>query len=256
MLVGVFLIALIFIILLAVLPFIFKSLFKIQNFMGFTKGLCTSILTIFSVFWVFLIVIIFAELADLNLGSVYNSGIIGFTFGVIFSGIILTLGIYIVTFLLIFFYTKGISNPNQPYNCVFMFIAGYLPPIFALIYLIFILLSVDDNYSKAEKTIALSGIFILGEFLFLLYMMNFAGTIMLCMLHHRKVNQSILCILLICYFFPIISIVIGLFARNQILLYILNMVMNLAPFGFGVFFYCKYANQDYPKSEPLAPSDI
>ena len=139
-----------------------------------------------------------------------------------------------------------------------MFIAGYLLPLFALIYLFFIFISMQDqsNYNDRSWWNFFSGIFILCEFFILFYMIQIAGTIMLSMLHHRKVSQSILYILLVCYFLPAFSFLIRYFIESQILLFIPNMILNLIPFGFGVFFYCKYANIEYPKSELLNPNDM
>ena len=261
MLVGVFFIALIFIILLAALPFIFKCIFKTQNYMGLSIGLCASALTVASITGV---AIVGSVIIGLCLGfsidnyKSNNSKGIALAIGALLAIFVMIILIYIVIFLFIFFYTKGISNPNQPYNSVFMFIAGYFIPLFGLIYFGFILSSINykDNYNYGRFQEIPSGFLILSEFFFLLYMIQISGTIMLCMLHHRKVNQYILCILLGCYFIPVFSFLTGLFSNNDYLLLIPNMVLNLAPFGFGIFFYCKYSNQDYPKSELLAPSDI
>ena len=143
-----------------------------------------------------------------------------------------------------------------------MFIAGYLLPPFALIYLLFILASINsqdiNNYSySSDMVTSLSGYLVFNEFLILFNMIKLAGTIMLCMLHHRKVNKSILYILLICYFIPFVFILFGgVFSEKINIFSILIMVMNLAIIGFGIFFYCKYANIEYPKSEILNPNDI
>ena len=255
MLIVEFLLSLIFLALLIALPFIFKSIFKTQNYMGYSIGLFASALTIAALIGVVLIGYILLFLVagisfSLNSGIVFSAGII-----IVISVFILV--IYVVIFLFIFFYTKGISNPNQPYNSVFMFIAGYLLPPFALIYLLLILNSLADqgNYNNGAWRYSL-GLFILAEFFFLLNEMQIAGTIMLCMLHHRKVNKSILGILLVCHFLPAFSFLIGFFSGDQYLSFIPNMVLNLISFGFGVFFYRKYASQDYPKSEILNPSDM
>jgi len=256
MFVGIFLISLVFIGLLIALPFIFKSIFKTQNYMGYSIGLCASALTVAALIGVAFIGYIFF-LAVLGISFSLNS-LVTLAIGAILLYLAFILLIYTIIFLFIYFYTKGISNPNQPYNSVFMFIAGYLLPPFALIYLFFILVSFADQENSNYGTMrnVETGIVIIIEFFFLLYMIQIAGTIMLCMLHHRKVNQSILCILLVCYFLPAFTFLTGYFFRSLILSLIPNMVLGLASFGFGVFFYCKYANQDYPKSELLAPSDI
>ena len=255
MFIEVILIALLFIALLIALPFIFKSIFKTQKYMGYSIGFCSSALTIAALIGVVLIGYILLFLV-VGISFSLNSGIV-FSAGIIIVISVFILVIYVVIFLFIFFYTKGISNPNQPYNSVFMFIAGYLLPPFALIYLLLILNSLADqgNYNNGAWRYSL-GLFILAEFFFLLNEMQIAGTIMLSMLHHRKVNKSILGILLVCHFLPAFSFLIGFFSGDQYLSFIPNMVLNLISFGFGVFFYRKYASQDYPKSEILNPSDM
>ena len=139
-----------------------------------------------------------------------------------------------------------------------MFIAGHLLPIFVFIYFFFFIVSLMISVESyiPERMNYKFNILIFGEFFFLLYMIHFAGTIMLSMLHHRKVNKSILYILLVCYFSPIPFPIISFLKERLFLLHIPNIVIHLAIFGFGVFFYCKYANQVYPNSEFLDPSDL
>ena len=260
MFIEVILIALIFIALLIALPFIFKSIFKTQNYMGYSIGLCASALTIGTIIGIIIILsIIWVFVYGGRINSIPKINILLDT-RISFPSILLLVSIlliYVLIFLFIFFYTKGISNPNQPYNSVFMFIAGYLLPPFALLYLLFILASIDyqDKYSYSMDNVT-SGSLVFNEFFFLLYMIKLSGTIMLSMLHHRKVNKSILYILLICYFIPFFSILFGSFAGDINIFSIIAMVLNLAPIGFGVFFYCKYANLEYPKSELLNPNDM
>ena len=251
MFIGAFLISLIFIVLLIALPFIFKSIFKTRKFMGYNMGVCFSVLAAVTIFMILIVGIAFWAL--LFRGRVDSDlGILAMKIGALIYILIFILLIYTIIFLFIFYYTKGISNPNQPYNSVFMFIAGYLLPQFVLIYFFFFTASLgkEGTYISGIGKVT-SGILILNELFFLLYMIHFAGTIMLSMLHHRKVNKSILYILLVCYFSPIIFFLIGFFSRNIFLLHIPNIVINLATFGFGVFFYCKYAKLEYPRSELL-----
>ena len=229
--------------------------------MGYSIGLVSSALTFATIIGIIIIVSIIVYFIfgySFNTYKSNNNLAIAFVIGGLIIIIFSNLLIYVAIFLFIFFYTKGISNPNQPYNTVFMFIAGYLLPPFALIYFFFILASVPgkEDYNYGEWRNFTYGFFILCEFFILFFMMELAGIIMLCMLHHRKVNKSILYILLICHFLPAFSFLIGYFFGSQYLLLIPNMVLNLMPFGFGIFFYCKYANIEYPKSELLNPNDM
>ena len=255
MLLGVFLIALIFIILLAALPFIFKLIFKTKNYMGYSIGLCSSIFTLVTIFGTLVVgYLIFLIFFDRNNGLSSTIGALIF----IFIFIIIA---NIIIILFVFDYSKKIANPNQPYNCVFMFIAGYLLPLFALIYLYFILVSLEDkngeirNYYLSRLKDVTPLILILHEVFFLFNMIQLAGIIMLSMLYHRKVNKYIFSILIGCYIIPTLSFLLEFFIDNQYLL-IPNVVISIAPFGFGVFFYCKYANHEYPISEVLEPINI
>ena len=251
MILSVFLIALIFIILLVALPFIFKFIFKTKKFLGYSMGVCCSILTIVAIFTIFIVGFAFSlVLFRPSNSKAYEMGLLLYIFIFLFL-------IYTVIFLFIFNYTKEISNKNQPWNSIFMFVAGYLLPQFGIIYLGFIIASLNDENGKIytrEFGYIDSGVFILNEFYFLFYMIQFAGTIMLSMLHHRKVNDNIFNILLICYFLPFLFFVIGYMALNQyilhILIMVLNIALNIATLAFGIFYYYKYT-KGIPSSELL-----
>jgi len=259
MLSGVFLTALIFIILLAALPLIFKFIFKTKNFMGYGIGLCCSIFTLVTIFGVLVVgfVLFFMFFGAASKMALIIGAIIFISIFIIFIN-------YLI-FLFIFNFIKEISKPNQPYNSVFMFIAGYFLPIFAPTYIYFIVISLGDenreinNYYISRLNDITSGILLLYEFFFLFNMIQLAGIIMLSMLHHRKVNKKIYYILIGCYIAPTLSYIIEFSISNKILLlYLLipNVLIILAPFIFGVFFYCKYANHEYTNSEILEPINI
>ena len=247
--------ALIIIVLLVALPFIFKSIFKTRNFMGYSIGVCCSVLVIATLIIIFLFGLVICEEISKRPDEHKMENRDFFLYAIIINHILI-IPANIVIFLFIFFYTKRISNPNQPYNSVFMFIAGYLLPQFVFIYLYFILTSFTERIVLIPGILNfMSDALFLNEIFFLFYMVQFAGTIMLSMLHHRKVNKSILYILLVCYFLPLPFYLIAFLMHNQYLL-IPNVVMIFAIFGLAVFFYCKYANHEYPNSEILEPNDI
>jgi hypothetical protein len=249
MVLSVFLIALIFIILLVALPFIFKLIFKTKKFLGYGMGVCCSIITIVAIIMIIIVgIFFFLVLFNRHYNTKdYEIVVLIYIFFFLFL-------IYMIIFLIIFYYTKEISNKNQPNNSVFMFIAGYLLPQFLLIYLYFIIVSLNVE----EGTINITqfefngpGIIILNVFLLLLlYMIQIAGTIILSMLHHRKVNKYIFYILLTCYFLPFLFFLIGYIAQNRYILNISSIVLNIATLVFGVFYYCKYA-KGTPSSELL-----
>ena len=110
-----FLIALIIIVLLIALPFIFKSKFKTRNYMGYSMGVCCSIIAAVIISLIFIIGIGFCHLL-IREPDDHKKESNTFSLGVeIFVRIFVVLG-NIAIFLIIFFYTKRISNPNQPYN--------------------------------------------------------------------------------------------------------------------------------------------
>ena len=102
--------------------------------MGYSMGVCCSIIAAVIISLIFIIGIGFCHLL-IREPDDHKKESNTFSLGVdIFVRIFVVLG-NIAIFLIIFFYTKRISIPNQPYNCVFMFIAGYLHPIFVLTYI-------------------------------------------------------------------------------------------------------------------------
>lgn len=240
-----FLIALIFIILLVALPFIFKLIFKTKNFMGYSIGVICSVLTSVTTF---IIIVVGIALEHV----IFNRSLIG----TIILGFIILISVYIDIFLFIFFFSKRISNENQPYNCVFMFIAGYLLAQFLLIYLYFIIIALCaneerelyiwpfDNYIEFEALI-------IYEVISFLYMIYFAGIIMLSMLHHRKVNKNIIIILLASYFLPFLLYIVGYIIQNPFLIDITMLVSIIVPLAFDIHFYHKNANQGTPTPEIL-----
>ena len=144
MFIEAFLISLIIIVLLVVLPFIFKSIFKTRKFMGYSMGICCSVLTAVAIFMIFIVGIAF-EIVLFRGRTDGKIGILELTIGALIYISIFIIFIYIIIFFFIFNYTKGISNPNQPFNCVFMFIAGYLLPQFVFIYFLFFVASLGDE---------------------------------------------------------------------------------------------------------------
>ena len=125
-----------------------------------------------------------------------------------------------IVFIFIFFFTKRISKPEDDYNSVFMFISGYILLPFLGFYLSWMIFTagvnstidtyITTNHLEEEEAVTKalgtygSFFFTLVDFVGLLVILLFAGTIIMCMLHHRKVNPLIIFICIGCFFSPAI----------------------------------------------------
>jgi len=167
-----------------------------------------------------------------------------------------------ITFLFIFFFTKRVSKPEDDYNSVFMFISGYILLPFLFFYLIWMIVTgfmnaaIDElikrygSDAQAEERAVTEAIGTFGGFFFTLVdfvglfaILLFAGTIIMCMLHHRKVNPLIIFICIGCFFSPAIFTLIFLYSLVTFFITYLLILPSCASIGLGIFFYLKYAVQ-------------
>lgn len=245
MLAGATVVGIIFIILLIVCPYILKAIFKIETFLGLTTGLCCAIITALIIIAA---VVITTIIVALNIDEAANSGSQEELLKAVGTGALLIVFVILVaTLIAVFFvmlcYTKRVADPQNPYNIIFMFIAGYMFSfIFVYLILVIIALAIDPN-SETGKIIT-SGFLVLLEFLVFFYMLKLAGLSILLMLHHRKVNPIIFWCSFAVHFGPTLFFFIGLVAKYLPLLEYPNFIFDAASIGLGVFFYCKYANSN------------
>ena len=263
-----FIFAVLFMILVAFSSCIFKIIFKIKSFVGFGSGICCSILTdvIASIYMVVVLLAIMTNLVDDAQKMANNTSttttnpntLLNYTKGGIFLLWLFFTVLMGIVFIFIFFFTKRISKPEDDYNSVFMFISGYILLPFLFFYLIWMIVTgfinagIDElikRYGSDEQGVeraVTEAIGTLGSFFFTLVdfvglfaILLFAGTIIMCMLHHRKVNSLIIFICIGCFFSP--AIFIFLYSLATFFVTYLLILPSCASIGLGIFFYLRYA---------------
>lgn len=263
-----FIFAVLFMILVAFSSCIFKIIFKIKSFVGFGSGICCSILTdvIASIYTVVVLVAIMSNLVDdaqkmannasATAASADPNKLLNYTKGGLFLLWLFLTVLMGIVFIFIFFFTKRISKPEDDYNSVFMFISGYILLPFLGFYLTWMIVTAGINSAieqhvstyGSEEEAAAQAVGTLGTFFFtlidfvgLLVILLFAGTIIMCMLHHRKVNSLIIFICIGCFFSPAIFTLIFFFTFVTFFITYMLILPSCASIGLGIFFYLRYA---------------
>lgn len=266
-----FIFAVLFMILVAFSSCIFKIIFKIKSFVGFGSGICCSILTdvIASIYMVVVLLAIMTNLVDdaqkmanntsTTTTSTNPNTLLNYTKGGIFLLWLFFTVLMGIVFIFIFFFTKRVSKPEDDYNSVFMFISGYILLPFLSFYLGWMIFtaglnSAIDSYTTnnhleeeeaVKKALGTYGsfFFTLIDFVGLLLILLFAGTIIMCMLHHRKVNSFIIFICIGCFFSPAIFALIFFYTVIPFFITYALILPSCASIGLAIFFYLKYAVQ-------------
>ena len=253
-----------------------KVFVKMEGFAGFCSGVCCSIIiSLMSSIYSGVIMFMFSdklkEAARTPTPSSTSTNVseaVGLAKGLAFLLWLFIAGLYVIQFVFIFLFTKRISKPESQYDSVLMFNSGFvlLPSIFFfLIWLSYVGIlgaaideSINDSMTEEQKESMIanklgmvgSAFFTLVEFIFFFYMLSFTGTIIMCMIHHRKLNSFIIWINIACFFGPILFWLLFLLTWNVNLIEYPIALPTLASFGLGVFFYLKYSDES-TRGEPL-----
>lgn len=135
-----------------------------------------------------------------------------------------------------------------------MFISGFIL-LYIFYFLFIILLSVGVNFltnytgTNSVNGIA-AGVLIYLEFYELLDIFLYAGTIIMILLHKKRLSTIVIWVCVACFFGGLIIEFIGLCGVKFFYTY-LTKITYLFSLGFGIFFYWKLANdnQDLPNSD-------
>lgn len=265
MLVATFIIALIFILLPIASPFLFKIIFKIQKFSGFCLGIICSVIT--SVSLIVLLVISLVILGVIITSSQdSNLNILIDTFNdinvlntlksyILFIIWLIIALLFLTMFLILFFFIKKISKPEDESNTIFMFFSGYILIPALLWYCFCLILSLD---LEAFKNLSTNGVevintvFVLyvefgGLFLFILL----AGTSIMIMLHHKEYNNLIIWCCVASYFTPLIFYFLGFLTLKVFFFSFLNGACPIISIVLASFLYHKYASSPGNSSQLL-----
>ena len=273
-LIAPFIFAVIFMILVTFSSFIFKIILKIKSFTGFSSGVCCSILTsITASFHIALVIFVImrpfrikeasnSTSYSININQYFNYTKLGLFILWVFS-----VALMAIVFVFIFVYTQRVSKPEDDYNSIFMFVSGYIffPALnFYIAWMVlvdtvnqFMDLYIGNGTKEAETARALeeggSFIYTLVDFVGLLVILLFTGTIIMCMLHHRRVNPIIMKINIFCFFAPAISFLIFLYTLKTFYITYLLMFTSIVSFCFAIYFYRKYSVRKAPIDEYIQP---
>lgn len=259
---------------------IFKLGFKIQNFFGFCYGVCCFALSILAgmIYFGVLVFLVLNNLKDKNAPSFLELSLenLGkYSKGILIVFWLVIAGLYAILFVFIFLFTKKVSEPKHDYNTIFMFVSGYItfPFTFAYSIWIFTLIGINavinDSIKKGISEIeALNQrvkdkgnfYFISMAFVYFLEALLFAGTIIMCMLHHRKVNSFIIWINVACFFFPSIAYSLFVFTLKSFFIEYPAILPSLVSISFALYFYFRNETESSPgeifdSQEPYALSN-
>lgn len=259
---------------------IFKFGFKIQSFFGFCYGVCCFALSILvgMIYFIVLVFLVLNNLKDKNAPSFLEFSIENL--GKYSKGILMVLwlviaGFYAILFVFIFLFTKKVSEPKHDYNSIFMFVSGFItfPFTFAYSFYIFTIVGINLFINESIKK-GMSEIdalkqkvnengnfyFISMAFVYFFEALSFAGTIIMCMLHHRKVNSFIIWINVACFFFPSIAYSLFVFTLKSFFIEYPVILPSLVSIGFALYFYIRNETESSPgeifdSQEPYALSN-
>ena len=253
MLIVPFIIGIIFLILVISSPFIFKLIFKIENFFGYCAGICCSVITGISLVVLILISIIVLSIIISN--NVENGGIeklinslndinnlkdIPFIFLFIIWAILAV--ILLVIFLVLYFRAKKVSNPQDKSESIFMFFSGYILIPYIFWYIFCIALSFEIKIFSQTGESLTSGLILLWEFGGFFFILLLAGSSIMIMLHHKKFNNLIIWCCVGSYFGPLIFDFLGFITLKGFFFSYLNIIFPLISLSMACFLYHKYAS--------------
>ena len=255
-----------------------KVFVKIEGFAGFCSGVCCSVIIgIMTSIYLVVITLVFgskiteASKATPSSTSVNASDVVGMAKGTAFALWLFVAGLFVIQFVFIFLFTKRISKPESQYDSVLLFNSGFvlLPSIFFfLVWMIFIGMinaaideQITENMTEEQKESVVdqklgmlgnfgSAFLTIVEFIFFFYMLSFTGTIIMCMIHHRKLNSFIIWINIACFFGPLLLVLLFLLTWEFGFIKYPIFLPTLASFGLSIFFYMKYSDET-TRGEPL-----
>ena len=269
MIIVPFIIGLLFILLTLISIFLFKIIFKIQNFKGFLVGLITSLITCVAYA---VIIIISVFILNKVISNNIEKGSIDILINSIndvtelerlpFLTLFLVWGIlallFLVLFFSLFFSIKILSKQGNNSSDIFIFFSEFIliPSIFW--YVFCILLSFEINiFSKitnVEFDIFSNYFILLFELGALCLIILIAGSSIMIMLHHKDYHKLIIWICVVTFYLPVIFYFFGFLTKKAFFFSFLNGASPLLSIILGWFLYDKYEN--YHSSDYLLGSRV
>lgn len=244
-----------------ILPFILKSLFRLNDYFGYIMGIRYLIIGLIAR-GIFNYIIpgasTYKKNTNLEFENLVNLSIKERVITWVFD-----LFNYIITFLVLYYCISKLSKPTQNYNSTFLFICGiciqYLIP-FAL-YLILPILSKNEKFKEIiEKRKAnRNENYLTEEYLLnslrktICKVMNDIGICLIVLFYQKKLISRAFCY--INYFMPkIVNLLILLIGLEYLDKY--SYLIYICPFTFGVFYYCKFVGNGQLTNKYKDDSDL
>lgn len=280
MLVGGFLLGLVFAALIIASPFIFKAVFKIESFFGYCKGICCVIITNLILF----VILIIESLAlvsyidkhkdeynlnyQISLSSLSDMKTLSqLSFGVRFVIWLIDAIDSVVIFLVLYFYLFKIAQQEYKCNVVFMFISGYTLRYGIWMVILAIVSFGFDSLAQyiGQQTVDEAGKVVYGftnafmieaEFETLADYLLVSGVVLLLFLYRKQLSKIVLWIGVGCFFGPLFFRFLGLVTKVNFIYTYLYRISYLASIICGCFFYFRLADQSSPESAGQVYSQV
>ena len=270
MLVTPFILAIVFISLIIVSPFIFKAIFKNRICWSYAIGLFASIIfiLIFSGLIYGVIKIISFSKNKNNINNIPSdtqknlNTIYGITYGYLFLVFfILTIPHTILLFILLCF-IKMAERKEKGFSFIFMFISGFnlifIFPFIAGITESLRYNSVNNEFRNTVPLISLSErVMNIGQIQIFGLMILYDSCSIMFMLHYKKVNGYILWIGIASLYMPYILLLLVFININLYYFLYFIPLIPIISLVLAIIFYVKYSDQDnLEKKGFLEPSSI
>ena len=262
MFLAAFIIAIVLILITLVLPFLFKTIFKLDSYGGFVLGITSSVITLISDGLIIvaaafiigtiistdeaLITIIIEILLDIEeLERISFTSLL-----CIWATIII---FFLVIFIILYLRISNLAEDEES-KTIFMFFSGYIliPSILWHAFCILLSLELDALQIEIEGENKIDTLFLVlvelgGVFFFLLI----AGTSMMIMLHHKEYNRYIIWINIVIYFIPNIFYFFGFLTLKTFFFSFFSCGCPVLSLFAACFFYHKYESVPGSSDERL-----
>ena len=247
MIITSFVLAIVFISLIILSPYVFKCMFRIKNYSGYGIGVCyffiyLIIISIKSVYSYFMDkfkgikIENYISNIDLILSQKFSNRVLIWLSDVIF---------YFLIFLSLLCFVRMVSTIKKRFNHIFMFISGF-GLLFILIYICFIILSINKGLSQeisSKFKFSENGL-IETEIDIFSFLVSFAACSIMIRLHYWQANCCVFLLSFVLLFLHPIFYFVAIATSKK---FYYTYIMRLSPlFSIAIAFisYCEYSTKD------------
>lgn len=247
MIITSFVLAIVFISLIILSPYVFKCMFRIKTFFGYGIGVCYFFiyLIIISITYVYsnfmekfkgIKIENYISNIDLILSQKFSNRVLIWLSDVIF---------YFLIFLSLLCFVRMVSTIKKRFNHIFMFISGF-GLLFILIYICFIILSINKGLSQeisSKFKFSENGL-IETEIDIFSFLVSFAACSIMIRLHYWQANCCVFLLSFVLLFLHPIFYFVAIATSKK---FYYTYIMRLSPlFSIAIAFisYCEYSTKE------------